>query len=101
MYYDSVLHFDLSESNERWRNLILLSKLRHIIAHENGYLGSASPTRKDKLLMDPGVSEKWDCLLVSGELLRELFTVVKEELDSLVRRYKEWDDSVGQPSRLE
>ena len=92
MYYGSVLNFDLSESNERWRKLILLSKLRHIIAHENGNLRSARPTRKDKLLKETGVSEKYHCLLVSGELLRELFTAVKEELESLERRYKEWDD---------
>lgn len=92
MYYGSVLHFNLSESNERWRKLILLSKIRNIIAHENGYIGSDRSARIVKLLKEPGVSEKWGCLLVSRELLRELYTAVKEELESLERRYKEWDD---------
>ena len=91
-YYSSVLQFDLSTSKDHWEKLKLLSDLRNIIAHTNGHLDKKNKERYAESLCNPGVSEKYHCLLVSGDLLRELFIAVKEELESLVRRYKRWDD---------
>ena len=92
-YYSSVLQFDLSTNKEHWEKLKLLSDLRNIIAHTNGHLDKKNKDRYAESLYHPGVAEEYHCLLVSGDLLRALFIVVKEELESLVARYKEWDDS--------
>ena len=90
-YYSSVLEFDLSMSNEHWQKLRLLSDLRNIIAHTNGRPEATSAKKSKKLLNVTGVSEEIGCIVVTGELLREIFIAVKRELDDLVARYKEWD----------
>ena len=91
-YYSSDLEFELSTNKERWEKLELLSNLRNIIAHTNGHLDEKNKERYAESLCNLGASEKYHCLLVSGDLLRELFIAVKEELESLVKRYKRWDD---------
>ena len=100
-YYSSVLQFDLLASTEHREKLKLLSDLRNIIAHSNGYLGHLDKKKKKKYaesLCHSGVTEEYHCLVVSGGLLQELFIVVKEELESLVKRYRQWDDSYEQGS---
>ena len=41
--------------------------------------------------MSPGVSEYLGCIVVDANFLRESFMLVKEELEGLVERYKQWD----------
>ena len=90
-YYDQVLQFDLSKSNDHWQRLMLLSDLRNAIAHTNGRLDLIKAGTKQKILKSDGVREYFDRVLVEPTFLRETFTMVKDDLESLVARYKAWD----------
>ena len=48
-YYKDILQFNLSTSNERWKQLNKLSDLRNVIAHTNGRLETVSRERKRKI----------------------------------------------------
>ncbi|MDE2781023.1 MAG: hypothetical protein OXI91_15305 [Chloroflexota bacterium] len=90
-YYANVLDFELSKSNRHWERITLLSDLRNAIAHRNGRLDLMSPGVGEKLLKIDGVSESFGYIVVDENFLRETFTLVKEELEGLVARYKQWD----------
>ena len=90
-YYGHVLDFELSKSNQHWERITLLSDLRNAIAHRNGRLDMISPRVKGKLLKVDGVSERFGYIVVDGEFLGQTFTLVRDELEGLVARYKEWD----------
>lgn len=90
-YYDSVLHIQLSQDDRNWQRISLLFDLRNSIAHTNGRLDLVNSQRKRKILLNPGVSECLDCIVVDADFLRESFMLVKEELEGLVERYKQWD----------
>ena len=92
-YYEGVLQFELSTSNKRWQRIILLSKLRNVIAHANGRLETIGVKKAEELLKWPSVSEELDCIVVSDVFLRETFGAVKDDLEDLVERYKEWDSA--------
>ena len=90
-YYEGVLQFELSTSNERWERMRLLSKLRNAIAHANGRVETIGVEKAEELMRWPGISKEMDCIIVSEVFLRETFGVVKDDLEDLVARYKEWD----------
>ena len=90
-YYEHVLQFQLSLSNERWQRLMLLSDLRNTIAHTNGRLDIARTKTRERILKNEGAKEELGCLVVEGAFLKETFTFVKDDLEGLVDRYKEWD----------
>jgi len=92
-YYDVRLQFDLSISNRRWENLRQLSKLRNAIAHANGRLETIGAKKAEELLKVPGISDEMDCIVVSEVFLREIFGIVKDDLEDLVERYKDWDSA--------
>ena len=90
-YYKHVLQFKLALSNESWRRLMLLSDLRNAIAHTNGRLDIVSPVTRERILRNEGVKEEIGCLVVKRDFLKETFVFVKDDLEDLVKRYKEWD----------
>ena len=90
-YYSSVLELQLSKGNRHWQRINLLSDIRNCIVHTNGRLDLVSSKRKKKILKDDGVSEHWGCIVVDANFLRESFAIVKEELEGLMARYKQWD----------
>lgn len=92
-YYEDVLQFDLASSQKHWQNLTELQALRNITAHANGRRETAKASDVKKVHNVVGVSWRYGCLAVKEELLRKLYTAVKEELESLVARYKAWDDA--------
>ena len=90
-YYGHVLQFQLSLSNDNWQRLMLLSDLRNAIAHTNGRLDIVSTRTRERILKSGGVREELGFLVVEGTYLRETFAFVKDDLEGLVGRYKEWD----------
>ncbi len=90
-YYKHVLQFELSSNNKRWERLTVLADLRNAIAHTNGRLDMIEEKKREKILKINGVEDKLGFVIVSGAFLRETFTLVKDDLEDLVARYKEWD----------
>ena len=90
-YYKRVLQFELSTSDKSWQRLMLLSDLRNAIAHANGRLDSVKENLRNRILKQKGVKDEFGYLIISGAFLREIFTLVKEDLEDLLTRYKEWD----------
>ena len=90
-YYEHVLQFQLSLGNENWQRVMLLSDLRNAIAHTNGRLDMVSKRTRERILKSKGVREELGCLVVEGAFLKETFAFVKNDLEGLVERYKEWD----------
>ena len=87
-YYRHVLHFELSKSNQHWERLTILFDLRNAIAHTNGRLDRLTKKRREKILNIEGVESTMDRVVVNGTFLRETFTMVKDDLEGLVARYK-------------
>ena len=90
-YYEHVLQFQLSLSNDSWQRLKLLSDLRNTIAHTNGRLDIVLARRRERILNSEGAKEELGFLVVEGAFLKETFEFVKDDLEGLVGRYKEWD----------
>lgn len=90
-YYEHVLQFQLSLSNDNWQRLMLLSDLRNAIAHANGRVDRVSTRTIERILKSGGSKEELGFLVVEGTFLKETFAFVKDDLESLVERYKEWD----------
>ena len=90
-YYKHILKFEPSRSNKSWQRLMLLSDLRNAIAHRNGRLDLVGQSTRKRILTNKGIKEYHVFLIVNERFLRETFDLVKEELEDLVARYKEWD----------
>ena len=82
-YYEHVLQFQLTLSNDIWQRLMLLSDLRNAIAHTNGRLDIISSRTRQRILKSEGAKEELGCLVVEGAFLKETFAFVKD--DSLVK----------------
>ena len=91
IFYKHVLGFKLSTSNERWRRLMVLSSPRNAIVHTNGRIDLINSKTRKKILGLEGVSDEIGFIVVSGDFLRETFKIVKDDLEDLMARYKEWD----------
>ena len=90
-YYSHVLRFELSRENQRWERLTILLNLRNAIAHTNGRLEMSSEAERKRILRHQEVKEESGFVIVSGAFLRETFTMVKEDLEDLLVRHREWD----------
>ena len=90
-YYKHVLQFELSSNKKSWERLTVLADLRNAIAHTNGRIDRIRVGTREKILKIDGVEDELGFVTVSGAFLRETFTLVKDDLEDLVARYKEWD----------
>ena len=90
-YYKHVLQFELSSNNKSWERLTVLADLRNAIAHTNGRLDRIRVGTREKILKIDGVKDEVGFVIISEAFLRETFTLMKDDLEDLVARYKEWD----------
>lgn len=90
-YYEHVVQFQLCLGNDTWQRLMLLADLRNAIAHTNGRLDMVPRRTRERILRSEAVTEELGCLVVEGAFLKETFAIVKNDLEGLVERYKEWD----------
>ncbi len=94
-YYSEVLQFELSKTNISWERLSLLSDLRNVIAHTNGRIDTIADSKRERLLKSKGVYDWLDFVLVDEAFLKETYTLVKDEIEALMERYKAWDSARG------
>ena len=95
-YFEDVPQFELYTCDSRWQRLKHLSKLRNAVAHGNDRFYFMSKESKAAFLNLPGIaedSEKFDCIIVTGDFLRETFEIVKEEIGDFMARFRQWDDA--------
>lgn len=92
-YCKDVLQFELSLNNERWKRLKILFELRNIVAHSNGRLEMTPKATRKRVLKHDGVGEVYGYLIVERDFLGETFALVRDELEDLVARYREWDEA--------
>ena len=90
-YYKDVLEFPLSKNDRHWQRISLLSDVRNAIAHTNGRIDMLKAKVKRNVLGVDGVSERFGYIVFGSDFLQETFSLVREELESLVARYKQWD----------
>jgi hypothetical protein len=98
-YYKQVIPFQLYTSTQPWERLTLLYALRNAMAHANGRLDLINTARYKKQarrIQDAiskkkvGVKDYSGFIIVSGDFLKETFTVVKDEVTALMDRYIDW-----------
>lgn len=90
-YYDDVVGFQLSKSEDGLKKLEGIVKLRNFIVHENGcFLYCSSQKRNDILGTNEGVENQDGYVLLSKDLLSDAFRLVKNELEDLMERYTNW-----------
>ena len=93
MYYKHIIEFDLSENDEHWHRLMVLSDLRNAIAHSNGRVEAVRQETMKRIRGQGLVEEELGFIVVSETFLRETVAVVKGELEDLLKRYKEWKNN--------
>ena len=92
-YFVDVLDFKLVGDSKRWEKLQVLRYIRNIVAHSNGRLNPNSD-KQASVVRKEGFSEWLGFLLSTNGFLRDMYEVVKGELDDLVQRYKDWDSAL-------
>lgn len=48
-YYRDTLKFELSQNNQSWERVRILTEIRHAIAHANGHLSMVPKKRREKI----------------------------------------------------
>lgn len=95
-YFTHVLKFQLCPDSKAWNKIILLSDLRHAIAHANGRIEMLNQTSRKKITnlakKNMGIDIWNGHIMITKSLVEELLSNVRTSLDDLVNRYKEWDD---------
>ncbi len=92
-YFVDVLDFKLIGNSKRWERLQVLRYIRNIVAHSNGRLNPNSD-KQLSVIKKEGFSEWLGFLLSTKGFLRDMYEVVKGELDDLAQRYKDWDSAI-------
>ena len=97
-YYRDTLKFELSQNNQYWERIRILTEIRHAIAHANGHLSMVTKKRREKIKkwieQDIGIEDYYGDIIISRVFVREAFEIVKGELESLIERFKDWDSTV-------
>ena len=95
-HFEDYLDFQLTltENNERWKRLRLLSDLRNAIVHRNGRLDMIKKKEKkeeEEEKEKAGIKDVNGFLFVDEAFVKQTFLFVKDELEDLVERCKAWD----------
>ena len=96
-YYKHIILFDLYKDNSDWQQIKMLSELRNAIAHTNGRIEMLKEKTRDKIRIWEksriGVEDHYGYIVLDGDFLNKIFSLVKSSLHDLLDRYKEWDKS--------
>ena len=89
-----TLKFNLTQNS---RSLEQLTEIRHAIAHANGHLKLVKEEKRKKIKKwikrDIGIEDYYGDIIVSGAFVREAYETVKGELESLIERFKDWNNT--------
>lgn len=94
-YYKNILRFELYRDNKAWQRIRMLAELRNAIAHANGRLDMVKKESQKKFKnwekQAVGIHSYDNYLLVDSDFAKVTFNMVRQFLNDLVERYKEWD----------
>ncbi|WP_136515940.1 hypothetical protein [Geomonas edaphica] len=101
-YYNDILGFELY-ANEAWNQISMLSELRNAIAHTNGRIDMLKQENQKKIKkfvkQEIGIYSHYNFILVDEPCALRMCVSVREYVEDLIKRYKEWDDSIRPGSR--
>ena len=96
-YYRETLKFELSQNNQSWERIRILTEIRHAIAHANGHLDLVREGKRKQIKkwieQDIDIEEYYGDIIVSGDFVRDTYDAVKGELESLIERFKGWNST--------
>ncbi len=96
-YFRITLKYELSQNNQAWERMRMLTEIRHAIAHANGHLELVREGKRKKIKKwierNIGIEDCYGDIIVSGAFVREAFEIVKGELESLIERFEDWDST--------
>ena len=91
-YFRITLKYELSQNNQTWKRMRVLTEIRHAIAHANGHLELVREGKRKQIRkwieQDIGIEEYYGDIIVSGDFVRETYEMVQGELESLIERFK-------------
>ncbi len=92
-YFDHILRFPVLLEAEVWQKLQRIMILRHAIAHANGRIESIKDADVKKISQwieeGIGVSIELDCIMLSGNYVRESYTLISNTIRGLIGRVQE------------
>lgn len=93
-YYENALKFELCNNQKDWQHIIILTKVRHAIAHANGRLEMMNEKSKRTIKglekQNIGISFYCGYLMADSVFAKEKLSAVSSILKDLIERYKEW-----------
>ena len=99
-YYQHILRFELCPHEETWVQIRMLRDLRHAYAHANGRLALLKRTQQQRIEgwmeQDRGISTHYDYIICEACTVDGIFRAVRGSLDSLIARYKDWENQQEQ-----
>ena len=97
-YYRGAIGYELSQNNQSWERMRILTEIRHAITHANGHLELVREGKRKQIKkwieQDIGIEEYYGDIIVSGGFVRETYEMVQGELENLIERFKGWNSTV-------
>lgn len=96
-YFRGAIGYELSQNNQSWEWIRILTEIRHAVAHANGHLELVREGKRKQIKrwieQDIGIEEYYGDIIVSGAFVRETYEIIKGELESLIERFKGWNNT--------
>ena len=96
-YYRGTIEYELSQNNQSWERIRILTGIRHAVAHANGHLELVREGKRKQIKkwieQDIGIEDYYGDIIISGAFVRETYEMVKDDLESLIERFKDWDNT--------
>jgi hypothetical protein len=95
-YYKHILNFDLYTEEKAWQRISMLAELRNAFAHVNGRMEMLNENSRTKIKgwenQKTGIATYSGYIVCDAKIVEEIFQNVRESLENLMNRYKNWDD---------
>jgi hypothetical protein len=96
-FFRITLKYELSQSNQTWERMRILTEIRNAIAHANGHLELVRKGKREQIKkwidQDIGIEDYYGDIIISGEFVRKTYEMVKGDLESLIERFKGWNST--------
>ena len=96
-YYKHILKFDLYTDDKAWLQVRMLAELRNAFAHVNGRMEMLKKNSRETLencvQQKIGISIYSGYIVCDAKIVSEIFQIVRESIEDLLARYKQWDDN--------
>ena len=96
-YFRITLKYELSQNDQTWERMRILTEVRHAIAHANGHLELVREGKREQIKkwieQDIGIEDYYGGIIISGDFVRKTYEMVKGDLESLIERFKGWNST--------